>query len=273
MDNLIRTKRGYPILHLDYSRMTGTITQNANAMAGGSQTAAAIISNVVNWGVGGSQQQVLTVTADPVININEVYNAYLQFIDEGKLAVTCDEPACGDAHICRKCGEYYYWIPNAYAADFLRLHLVTSVQRGQPLSVPKNFKSQIVTTVGDPVQIDQTPIYQLVIRLDEQKKVPNDGGFLKVSLKGIQREIDVAYYKSQMPGDEAVDYGKPTDRLIVYVNTMDIGLTAKEIAAELSGKEIDLFLDNHRPTVKSTQDLIESIRDDLHLIRIQQQSL
>src|SRR5262249_18479938 len=103
MDNLIRASNGYPIVQLDYSDITGTVTQNANASYGGNQTLQTArnelgvttlrqFTNFFEYSIGGSQENQLTITANPVLNNNEVYNAYLEYLEKPERFIASDEP-------------------------------------------------------------------------------------------------------------------------------------------------------------------------------------
>jgi hypothetical protein len=265
MDNLVRAQNGLPILHLDYSRMTGTVTLNANASLGGSQSAGSGIMNVIQWSTGASNQQVLTVTADPVLENNEVYDAYLQFIDDGHFKVTCDMPTCDMAHLVREYCGLYYWVPAVSAADFLRLSMVTSVQRGQPFDVREAFRTKVEAFVETPKRVDGQ-IYEGVVRLGQS--IPNDQGFMTAILAGVERKLDVQFYD----GEGAVERGERTDRLNVVFNLGELEMSLDEVVEALADADVEFHLDNHRVVVPTTEDLVESIRDDLHLLRVQSQS-
>jgi hypothetical protein len=103
MDNLIRSYNGYPIVQLDYSDITGTVTQNGNASYAGNQnlqternefgvTTLRQFTNIFQYSIGGSQENQLTITANPVLNNNEVYNAYLEFLEKPERLIVSDKP-------------------------------------------------------------------------------------------------------------------------------------------------------------------------------------
>ena len=162
MDNLIRADQGLPIVQLDYGKITGTITQMGMGSVTTTQTTmnnkmlviptivrtlTHSFTNAATFNPSASQMNQLTVTADPVLNNNEVYLAYLQYLDPNqrhpnseltRLMKTPFEPP-PDAVLCglvRQCGDQYYWIPAEYKTEFLQLSLVTTVMRGQPLEYP-----------------------------------------------------------------------------------------------------------------------------------------
>src|SRR5262245_43917779 len=76
MDNLVRAHNGMPIVQLDYSDVTATVTHTGNANFGGNQSLATerdavavtisrAFTNFLEYSVGGSQESQLTVTANP----------------------------------------------------------------------------------------------------------------------------------------------------------------------------------------------------------------
>jgi hypothetical protein len=134
-----------------------TMTQNSGATTGSmlsivgtamvtfaANSLAATRSIVTSFGYGasaGNSNQV-TMTATPVTNSNEVYDAYLEFLTlPGSLVKTCDPPPEGAAHICKKCGKEYYWVPVQYKTEFLRLSLITTAQRGKTLLTTEDYFS------------------------------------------------------------------------------------------------------------------------------------
>ena len=95
LDNLILCQLGLPFVHLDYGKITGTVTQQANVGGGESQTvtdartisaarlfagASRSIATAYNFTIGANQSNQLTVTAEPVLNQPSVYRAYLEFL-------------------------------------------------------------------------------------------------------------------------------------------------------------------------------------------------
>lgn len=219
MDNLVRAKKGLPILHLDYVNMTGTVTHTGGVTGGGSQTvasnsffnipaAAAAMSRVVT-GVGnlsatGQQVNQLTITAQPVVNAPEVYAAYLSFLKnadhlrEGPCPPSCEEAVivrcydggCDDRACCGSgClrwywhkhdrSRVYYWVPREYADDFRQLCLYAVAVRGQPAAAPQNFEATVQGVL--PKKIDED-VYELFVKID--RRVPNDSGYLIAGVGG-----------------------------------------------------------------------------------------
>jgi hypothetical protein len=301
MDNLIRASNGYPIVQLDYSDITGTITQNSNASYGGNQnletgrnevgiTTLRQFTNFFDYSIGGSQENQLTITANPVLNNNEVYNAYLEFLEKPERFIVSDEPPPpGAAHIVRcvpidpceagcepckgkKCvKKKYYWVPCEYRYDFLRLALVTTVQRGQPLEVP-DFFEVTVEKAEDTTPDNLKKKKQTRFTLYFDKGIPNDSGDMRVTLSDAAYHFRLDRYTDPVDG-AVVKKGDKIDRLWLLLTPDDpFGQTPNLLQAGLEGKKVRVDLDSYRPTLPTTEDLLKSIRRNVGLIRLQQVS-
>ncbi|HKB37276.1 MAG TPA: hypothetical protein VKD72_12550 [Gemmataceae bacterium] len=299
MDNLIRASNGYPIVQLDYSDITGTVTQNANASYGGNQTLQTArnelgvttlrqFTNFFEYSIGGSQENQLTITANPVLNNNEVYNAYLEFLEKPERFIASDEPPPpGAAHIvrcapaapcesgCEPCKgkscvkKMYFWVPCEYRYDFLRLALVTTVQRGQPLEVP-DFFEVAVEKAEDTTPENLKKKKQTRFTLHFNKRIPNDSGELRVTVDDATHRFRLDRYTDPVDG-AVVKKGDKIDRLWLLLTPDDpSGLTADQLKAALDGKKVRVDLDSYRPTLPTTEDLLKSIRRNVGLIRLQQ---
>jgi hypothetical protein len=299
MDNLIRAHNGYPIVQLDYSDMTGTVTHNSNASYGGNQnlqternefglTTLRQFTNFFEYSLGGSQENQLTITANPVLNNNEVYNAYLEFLEKPERFVASDDPPPpGAAHIVRcapaspcepgyepckgkKCDKKkYYWVPCEYRYDFLRLALVTTVQRGQPLEVP-DFFEVTVEKAEDTTPETLKKKKQTRFTLYFDKRIPNDSGELRVTAGDATHRFRLDRHTDPVEG-ALVRKGDKIDRLWLLLTPDDSsGMTAAQLKAALEGKKVRVDLDSYRPTLPTTEDLLKSIRRNVGLIRLEQ---
>jgi hypothetical protein len=298
MDNLIRAYNGYPIVQLDYSDITGTVTQNSNASYGGHQdletdrnefgvTTLRQFTKFFEYSIGGSQENQLTITANPVLNNNEVYNAYLEFLQRPERFIASDEPPPpGAAHIVRcapgapcdsgcgpckgkKCVKKYFWVPCEYRYDFLRLALVTTVQRGQPLEVP-DFFEVTVEKAEDTTPPNLKMKKQTRFTLFFDKRIPNDSGELRVTVGDSTYRFRLDRYTDPVDG-VVVRKGDKTDRLWLLLTPDDpSGLTADQFKAAVEDKKVRVDLDSYRPTLPTTEDLLKSIRRNVGLIRLQQ---
>jgi hypothetical protein len=291
MDNLIRTSNGMPIVQLDYSDITGTVTQSSNASYGGEQTLGTdrndvglivlrSFSNMFNYGIGGSNENQLTISANPVLNNNEVYNAYLEFLAKPeRLVMSCEPPPPGAAHIVRcvpqSCGhglkhskeKLYYWVPAEYGTDFFRLSMVTTVQRGQPLSTPEFFENTIEDAIVSTPEGDKK---HTRLTLVFEKSLPNDNGLMRVPMGDTTLTLRLSRFTTKVDGEE-VPSGKMTTQLWILLPQKEVPeLTAEKLRPMLLGKKVRIDLDNYRPTLTTTEDLFKSVRRNVNLIRLNQ---
>lgn len=144
MDNLVRTKLNLPIVQLDYSNITGTVTLTATGMLGGSQEdASGAIKNFFEYSLTGKQKNQMTLTANPVLNDFDVYEAYLWFVhDVEGLEVDDGTKTCHRRH------EYAgttYCVPAEKAGDYFALALRTTVLRGKPVTAPDTITASVAS--------------------------------------------------------------------------------------------------------------------------------
>lgn len=294
MDNLIRAHTGMPIVQLDYTNMTGTISQNAAAAYSQDQVLAnkrslasralRDFTNTVKVGLSGGETMGLTITANPVLNNNEVYNAYLEFLSKPeRLQVTCEPPGPCEAHIVRQatlpgCDQKrYFWVPCEYRYDFLRLAMVTTVQRGQPLTTPEYFENTIVS-----LQDDATDKKYVLLFL--KSKLPNDNGTLSFTMDGEAFKLGFRRYNLKLD-DQQVPMGRKIDRIRLLVpikdgkvirTEMEDGtevlskLAPEDFKQKLIGQAVRIDLNYFKPTLPTTEDLIQAIRHEVGLIRLDQ---
>jgi hypothetical protein len=313
MDNLVRLRKGLPIVQLDYTNMTGTVTQTGNVNASATQSvvanrffnipAASLAASRVftnGQGVGGSAQQVnqLTITAQPVLNSPEVYNAYLTFLkDEDHLRQSCEPPSCGAAIVvkcdedctevfdCAVCDQtrkrkahgakVYYWVPVEYRDDFRRLCLYTVALRGQPSAVSSNFEVTVRgVTKTDPKDED---VYELHVKLD--KSIPNDRGYMIATIGGrlyeSKDELKILINRNDgheraQPGTEIADKQK-TDEVILSVSLKTLQIAkVDDLVKGLSGQKVSIRLENFASGGNATDRLLEDVRNQIELFRLGQ---
>ena len=287
MDNLVRAANGLPIIQLDYSDLTATVTIEAN---GGNQTSQSLVTKgvttipektlelsrqftngfMLNFGARDTNQVVMR--ANPVLNNNEVYNAYLEFLNEpGSLISGCEPPPPGAAHIVKCCNGIYYWVPNDpyYKSLFLRLSLVTTAQRGQPLKAAEDFY-RVVIENSDPITLDpdfQVPNIPLVL----SKKIPSGHGILFANVKNVTRRFVLKRYQG-VP-EAIVPAGAPTNRVVMVYRPADypdLNMTPEVLADQLRGQEVRVYLYDYRPQLPTTDDLLKGIQFRLDNIYINQ---
>ncbi len=222
MDNLIRAKNGMPIIQIDYTNVSANVTvKETSGISDGVTTtdinaatrsaapalmATATTMNALTAALGFDHTNQIGLVATPVTTSDAVYDAYNEFLGNGGLRVSCGPPPKGAAHLCRRCGAAYYWVPIEYQREFLRLALVTTAQRA-PLASPLDafYSVNIVQVLSmqtnpplppnpDPEVIDPltpsppTPTTPtkvtkssrwLYVKID--KKIPIDEGYMDVS--------------------------------------------------------------------------------------------
>jgi hypothetical protein len=297
MDNLIRAEQGLPMVQMDYTNITGTVTQNGTLGFTSSQTTVdgkvlglpAVVrtlshnfTNLASFNPSMYQTNVLTVTANPVLNSNEVYNAYLDFLSKkpSHLVRTCDPPPPGAAHLIRHCGDVYYWIPAEFKYDFLRLSLVTTVQRGQPLTVPDMFENTVVSAPLERSDESGGPV-QHRIAVQFGKTMKNGTGTLYAVIRGVQYPMALHMYTpvrdgTPAPGAKMAKAGAGTDWFTLLYKETEIpvkpGVVAFELTHQPNNQPVKVDLDFFKPTVPNTEQLIKAIQSDTQLLRIQGQT-
>ena len=280
-DNLVRAKLNYPIVQIDYSNLTGTLTQAANTTVGGSETdvhntyvAGAmgallkkVSTSIFNYSVGASENAQMTMTGQPVIATDSVYKAYVDEVNKNPDIVkrVTGKPDLADAHLTHEfLGEKWY-VPKDKAGDFFRLYLATTVQRQVKVVVPLNFKTTLLSTVNiDRVTND---MYTLEIRLKD--KIPNDTGQIIIPVNGV--EMKFRYQRV-----EDVDAGELTDRVLLIYSEKDKEgkalLPVAEFVKAIAGQDVILKNDAYVPGyVAPVRNQLEEIRSQLELQRLQQQ--
>lgn len=273
IDNLIRAHNGMPIIQLDYTNASGMITckQNGTLSTGqqvtNSRTIAAAISSgrniltTISAGLGAERTNQVSVAASPVLASNEVYDAYLAFLAlPGSLVVSCNPPPPCSAHICRQCGEMYYWVPIEYQKEFFKLSLLTTAQRGKALFKADDFYTVTIQEVvsEEKGQFDDSPI--LHIKLD--KKVPNDAGFLRANINNTE----VQYSTNR---EESVANESETDVITMYFNPKLGPATVAGFKGRLP-LSAKLYLQYHQPKPPTTDDLLQRANFQLQQIQFNQ---
>ena len=237
MDNLIRAKNRMPLLQLDYTNITGTVTHQGTASVGGGPmgtrtttfvkpTAATaggslvrVASQAFSYGVNASQINQLTVTANPIVDNSVLYMAYVNFVERpGRLIESCDPPPDGAAHVLRQSGKKYYWVPDAYRNEFFELALRTNGVRTDPSDAAAYYEVT-VTGMRDFVpkshmpSKDDTVTVTLGIEklLPKDDDIPNDSGVLIAVIKGREYRFRlVEAMLKDLSEDEQSKYKEPS---------------------------------------------------------------
>jgi hypothetical protein len=277
LDNLVRTKKHYPIIHVDYSNLTGTLNQVASANIGGSETntnsnqasnaAGALVdrarASMLNYGATAAQTANLTITGQPVIGADSVYQAYVDAVTKDpNIIMEAKGPLQRTAyHLTHDFQGETWYVPADKGAEFFQLYLITTVQRQPKVPVSLTIQTIVVDTIE---VIQKSPTQsQLVIRLKD--KILNDSGKLTVALEGIERRFT---YQA----DPRVPRGQLTDRVLLNNDeTVAPRLNGVELAGAMAGKDVMLDSDTFVPGfVSPVPNQLEAIRSQLELQRLQQ---
>ena len=175
-----------------------------------------------------------------------------------------------------KRAQLYYWVPCAHKDDFRRLSLFAVSVRGEGGSTVDFFEATIRGIEAKAVEKDGQ--VQVTVILD--KEVPNYRGHLIARIKGRlyeNQELIIQPVKGKplaVPGKR--DSATKTDRLrLVFEIGKDEGMvnaTMEEAVKDLVNQNVRLLLEGgFVPNVSKTSDLLEDIRRQLELIRLNQQ--
>jgi hypothetical protein len=290
MDNLIRARNGYPIIHLDYTNATGTVTVKGSGNIGANQAVTnsnvlALPANTLSrtrtivttlmGGISGENTNQVAVTATPVLTANDVYDAYLMFLAiPGSLVVTDEPPPACAAHIVRQCGCEYYWVPSEFKGDFLNLSLVTTAQRGKSLASPDQFFSVQLIDVAK-IEDNEGDPESKIVTLVFDKKIPNDSGTLT-----FDEPLDPKGPVAAKAGSVITRY--PFDRYLEtkpgqddfepsLTNKLDIGVLNSELPGLTKlPRGVKVYQHHNRPTPPTTEDLLERANFQLQQIQMNQ---
>jgi len=291
MDNLIQGSQGLPFVQLDYTKITGTVTQGADGSFNESQTvgrtlgaATRTLSTMYGFTARGTQQNQLTVTADPIVNQPSVYKAYLEFLKKPERLVTSDEkPPEGASLVCRqKCGRWY-WVPVEYRDDFRELSFKVVSMRGDAAEAPTTFDVKIEGVVDQEFkndvkdENDKVVAQQWELTIKVNRQLPTDDGQTQFVLNGY------VYPLPFFGIDEGGEVGKRMDRIrVIYLydlrrpeqvtakerKNQRIPVSPDEFAKQIVGTDAKLTLNDHRPSVTTSKDLLRSIDHELQLQRM-----
>jgi len=281
MDNLIRAGNGMPIIQLDYTNATATITvsetgslsdglsaTNTNALTlitAPSLAIAKTTASILTGNVGTTHSNQVALTASPVTTCNEVYDAYLEFLTlPGSLQTSSTPPPEGAAHICKKCGKQYYWVPVEYRKQFLGLALATTAQRKKGLLPPNEYYEAKLQEITSPKREYKSGQMSITARLD--KKVPKDVGRLEFLMDKKTYSLQVAPYEPS-GGDRQAE----TDTLVVTFDRSGLPAKVKTPSDLELPLDVKLYLRHYRPVVQpTTADLLDHVTFQLQQIQFNQ---
>jgi hypothetical protein len=282
MDNLIRASNGMPIIHIDYTNATAQVT--VSEMGSISESPAITRSNMFTLAaasslditkttmstligsIGGSNANQVAITGTPVTTSNEVYDAYLAFLTlPGSLQVSRCPPPKDGVHLCRQCGDQYYWVPAEFKREFLRLALVTTAQRGKSLLPPDEFYTVSLLQPVSQQAPNRFNIIATLMKLDNQ--VPNDTGQIEFTLGDKTITLDVGDYN---PPDPLIRPPQ-TDQLFIFFDPKQFPAGVKSMMDLKYPITAKLTLRGHRPQLPpSTNQLLDRIQFQLQQIQFNQ---
>lgn len=270
MDNLIRAHKGLPILHVDYTNITGSMTDSGTAGL------ALDFPGVTSTG-GGSLECQLTVTGNPVIANAEVYNAYLNFIAlPDALIQSAEAPPEGAAHIVQCDDDCYYWVPITYRREFFDLAMRTIARA----DVPKADQRVLVTATIQKIQVlapnPRLPTsHALVLELDPV--VPDGEGTFQIQLSNGTTYVLRVGTVAEPPEGYQLTADKTTNMLeLNYVEQSaaveqrgpTVPLTPQQLMAELEGKTIKIAYREAPSATPKPEALLQSILHQDQLMRL-----
>lgn len=280
IDNLIRASNGMPIIQIDYTNATGTITAKQTASFSDVQAATKssvlalpaatasltrTIVTTISGGLGAEHTNQVAVTGTPVTTSNEVYDAYLEFLSyPDSLVVSCDPPPPGAAHICKECGGMFYWVPVEYRKEFFRLSLLTTAQRGKALSTPDDFYTVTLQKVTNEEDGQFDTVKLLTVELD--KKIPTDVGTIKLTFDNTEVQYDIKPYEPE-------DGSSPSEaNQVVLVLDLTRSKDASTVAAfeEHLPMTGEVYLLHHQPKPPTTEELLQRVNFQLQQIQFNQ---
>jgi hypothetical protein len=307
MDNLVRAHNRVPIIQLDYTQAQGMITVKNTAGLGNMNTSTTTrvtaipaftqmftrtATNVFNATLGLENTNQITIAATPVTTLNEVYDAYLQYLSiEDSLIESAEPPPAGAAHICRKYCNTYYWVPVSCRDKFFELALLSTAQRGKSLlPAPAYLEVNVVDVLKGsvPVGVEQPPpspsggtpsiqppdgevkssteAQRITLVLD--KKIGNDSGYLIIPdlVNAKSEDLSSELRKATFvfgPYDKQVDNpAKSQNPLLASTDRLEVNIdkaTADNlrVKANLNKVLVRVYLQHSAPKPPTTEELLQ----------------
>jgi hypothetical protein len=284
IDNLIRAYNRMPIIQLDYTQAQGMITVQRTANLTDSFTTTSPVVNVLTSALGLQNTNQITINAVPVTTSNEVYDAYLEFLSiQDSLIASAEPPPAGAAHICRKCGDLYYWVPIWCRDKFFELALLSTAQRGKSLVAPDQFYTvNVKGFIGEPVPLGIDDDTSVLATLQFDKKIPNDVGYLSFieevkstgstagsetsdgskSPAAAAKTAAPAQYTFGIYDKNAADPAKPQIPPLALTDRIEISLEKDQVAElkkllQTGPRPARVRLQHNQPSLPTTEDLLQ----------------
>lgn len=276
LDNLVRAKLHYPIVQVDYSNLTGTLNQVASATVGQTETRTnntpasnatgslldKVRTFVLNYSGTASQTANLTVTGQPVISTDSVYQAYLDALkNDPDIVKRADKQLQkGEYHLTHEFQGNTWYVPADMAEAFFKLYLATTVQRQTKVPLVLTINTVIIATV----KVTEIPPTQSTLEIRLKDNILNDSGKLTVTINGIEKSFRYQRFRD-------IPEGQTTDRVVLINDETESQLNGNELAKIIAGKEATLKNDTFVPGfVSPIPNQLEPIRSQLELQRLQQ---
>jgi hypothetical protein len=283
IDNLVRAKNGMPIIQLDYTQASAMVTIT-NSIAG-SDTQAVTANNLLTIPVatlaatrnimttlmgnlGNMNANQVTIGAVPLTTSNEVYDAYLQFLDQdknpGSLMVTDHPPEPGLAHICKKCNGKYYWVPVTYTDLFFKLALLTTARRGKPLADPDNYYTIVAQRLEgapkDGAMLPNGTVTMKLVTFVLDKAIPSDSGYLV-----FDDDPQNQYRLKVEPGKPDGDVSQSK-----FATVSVLTGSVADFTKRLPQRRGKIYLEHKPPTQATVDDMLGKISFQLQQIQFNQ---
>jgi len=288
MDNLIRVVEHRPFVQLAYSGLSVQDFDKAGGNANGGEvdfphssvfdaskagilkfTRTAGVMGKYPVGLTGERDRTMTFKADPVTDQNYIYVAYLNFARNPALfMVGCQKPP-GPVHICRRCGDKWYWVPAEAGPEFLQLVLTTSLL--PPHAAPTVYWDTTITGFAARLDANGAGLpNRWVVSLG--KDVPNDEGYLAVTPQGGRKvwlpveRVDMLPFTADKKGGGPNPGGPGAPTKILYTQFGPKTLAIDQLPG-LSGAATQFYARNipnlgfRQPAdAQNVQDTLDSIR-------------
>jgi hypothetical protein len=249
LDNLVRASKGLPIIQIDYTNASASVTLEETANISDAVTttnATGLMSTIAKVGAAATTSFAVTaatlntlipsmtalhtnqigISGTPVLTSNELYDAYLAYLGEpGRLQVTACPPAPGEAHLCKRYHKCYYWVPVHAKEAFYELATVVTAQRDRMLRPPDDY-----VVILDGSKIDRpTPKKKgektgfefvatkgLFVAIDKAVPNPDSGGIVKFAADGSTTPFLQYQGDTSVTDKHPTTYLKTTKLLIIY---------------------------------------------------------
>ncbi len=285
LDNLTRAKKLLPMLHVDYSKMTGTVDTTirgkatasadwndkdfglrpagATPPATGSVPEVASSRRTLALEGEGSRKATLNVTGDPVISNRSLYRAYLDFVRRPERFVESNSDGVEEAHVGRWSDGVYYYVPRRFAAEFMNLYLDTTVARVTtgPSRAVEYYEVMIRVVKPRDGPAEVVPGNRTLLEMELDRGIPNASGWMSAVVNGTVREFSV----QPLVGAPA---GAPTSKLLLLVNAPPGSQAVLDLTRSIPQERVRIYLDGYLPPPDPTSQVLEDIRHELELQRI-----